>query len=479
MKYFFSILFSMLCFSGLYAQKGYDIQVNVKGFEEPEAYLAYYLGDNKYIKDTVENDNGSFSFTGEEPLDGGIYLVVFPPDNRYFELVIDKDQHFKVTTDTTDLVRNMKIKGSLENELFYADMLMLGENRMKAEELTAQLKEASEGEQGKIKEELNQINENVQSSRAELMDKHPEMLYTKVLKGMKDPVVPEELQDDKAAAFYYYRDNYFNDLDLTDDRLLRTPVMYNRVNTYVENLTVKHPDSINKSLDVIFDRTRSNPDVFQYFVIKYMSKYSPSVDENGKLKPRMMGSDGIMVHIIENVYMQGDAWWADSATVADYTKRALEISPTILGRTAPDFRAQEDNGKFTNLHSISAKYTILYFWSYDCGVCQKATPVLSEIYQEYKDKDVALFAVSINGDVEVWKEKIAKYNLGDGINVQDHARRSGFDALYDITATPRVFILDENKKIIAKQISVDQVRDVLNHEFGIEVEKEEEEQANE
>lgn len=473
MKYFFTSVCLIFSIVGLLAQEGHEINVKVKGFEESEAYLAYYYGEKQYIKDTVQSVNGSFQFTGEEPLAGGIYLVVLPPKNNYFELIVDKDQHFRVETDTADYIKNMKIKGSKENELFYSDMILLGDSRIRAEKLNAELQELGEGEEdrkAKIQAELKGINEKVQSSRTTLMNEHPEMLYSKVLKGMKDPVVPEELQADRAASFYYYRDNYFNDLDLTDDRLLRTPVMYNRVNTYIENLTVKHPDSINKSIDLIFDKTRANPDVFQYFVISFITKYSPSLDENGKLKPRMMGSDASMVHIIENVYMKGDAWWADSAKVAQFTQRALEISPTLLGRIAPDFRAQEDNGKWTNLHSVTAKYTLLYFWSYDCGVCQKATPVLSEIYKEYKDKDVALFAVSINGDVEVWKEKIEKYGLGEGINVQDHGRRSGFDAMYDITSTPRVFVLDENKKIIAKQITVDQIRDVLNHEFGIEEE---------
>lgn len=466
MKYFFTVVCFVASLSGLCAQEGYDISAKVQGFDASEAYLAYYFGEKQYIKDTVQSIQGEFRFRGEEALDGGIYLVVLPPSNTYFELIIDKDQHFSVETDTSDFVKHMKIKGSRENELFYGDMILLGDSRAKAGELNAKLKEFGEGEsteKSKLQEELTQIDTKVKSARKALMDNHPELLYSKVIKGMIDPVVPDELQSDKSAGFYYYRNNYFNSLDFGDDRLLRTPVMYNRVNFYLENLTVKQPDSIKKSIDYILAKSKAHDDVFQFFTVNLLNKYA---------KSKIMGMDAVYVHIVEQVYMQGEAWWADSAQVADLTERALAISPTILGRTAPDFRIEDSDGNWTHLHGVKAKYTILYFWSYDCGHCQKATPVLGATYEKYKDKDVAVFAVSINGDVEVWKEKFKEYGLEGAINVQDHARRSGFDAMYDIRSTPRVFILDEEKTIIAKQISVEQINEVLNHEFGIEEEVE-------
>jgi len=462
MKYLFTLVFFVASLSGLFAQEGFDIGVKVKGFDASEAYLAYYFGEKQYIKDTVQSSDGTFRFKGEEALDGGIYLVVLPPTNTYFELIIDKDQHFDVETDTSDFVKQMKIKGSSENELFYKDMMLLGNSRTQAGELQAKLKEMGEGEsaeKAELQKDLQQIDTNIKSARKSLMDNHPELLYTKVLKGMIDPVVPDELQSDKAAGFYYYRNNYFKSLDFGDDRLLRTPVMYNRVNFYLENLTVKQPDSIKKSIDYILAKSKANDDVFQFFTVNLLNKYA---------KSKIMGMDAVYVHIVEQVYMQGEAWWADSAQVAELTERALAISPTVLGRRAPDFRIEDSEGNWTHLHGVKAKYTILYFWSYDCGHCQKATPVLGATYEKYKDKDVAVFAVSINGDIEVWKEKFKEYGLGNAINVQDHGRRSGFDNMYDIRSTPRVFILDEEKTIIAKQISVEQISEVLNHELGIE-----------
>ncbi|MEO0469705.1 MAG: TlpA disulfide reductase family protein, partial [Bacteroidota bacterium] len=141
--------------------------------------------------------------------------------------------------------------------------------------------------------------------------------------------------------------------------------------------------------------------------------------------------------------------------------------------------ASGTDGKQTPIHSVPGEYVLLYFWDYNCGHCKKVTPRLAESFKQYKDKGVTLVTVSINGDVDVWKEKLKDYDLEGAINLQDHKRQSGFDRLYDIRSTPRLFILDKDRKILAKQISVETMEDLLNYELGIETEETEEEADSE
>jgi len=77
----------------LFSQKltGYEIKIQIDGFKEKEIYMAYHLGEKQYIKDTLRpQSDGSFLFKGDTPLESGIYLVVLPPDNNYFQLIIEK-----------------------------------------------------------------------------------------------------------------------------------------------------------------------------------------------------------------------------------------------------------------------------------------------------------------------------------------------------------------------------------------------------
>ncbi|MDX2248269.1 MAG: thioredoxin-like domain-containing protein [Bacteroidia bacterium] len=472
--------FTILCLASaqVFSQGGYKIEVTVSGFSGKEAYLAYYYGDKQYIKDTAAVQNGSFVFAGEEMLDGGIYLIVFPPKNNYFEVILDKDQKFKLVTDTLDYVQNMKVTGSDENDYFYRDIQFLGGKRIRANEINEKLKNAGlpAEEDKKLRDELSAIDGEVKAFRKKFMDEHPELFYVKVLASMQEPVIPESPKDengkalDSLFAYKYYRAHYFDHIDFTDDRMLRTPIFHNKIEQYMERLIPKHPDSINAALDRLIDRSRGNDDVFQYLVVNQLNKYAGS---------KIMGMDAVYVHLVEKYYMSGEAWWTDEETLKKMEERALALSPNLVGRPAPNFRVQDAAGNYRDLYGVEAEYTLLYFWDYDCGHCKKITPKLAEAYKRYKDHDVALFAVSINGDVEVWKKKIQEYGLSNAINVQDHYRQSGFDKMYDIRSTPRLFILDENKKIIAKQIAVSQMEEILSRELGLPVpEKTEEDEMS-
>ena len=464
---------TFLMISPAFAQTGTNITVTVEGFEGTEAYLAYYYADKQYISDTATAENGTFTFSNEEPFEGGIYLVVLPPANNYFEIIVDQDQDFSLKTDTTDLVANLEVTGSEDNELFYEDIRYLASKRKEMEALSGRLNETAEGspEREAIQAQISTLNEAVQSKRGSLVTDHPDMLYSKIISSMEEPVIPDEVNEQgQEAAFFYYRNAFIDAVDFQDSRLLRTPVMWNKVTTFLDKLTYQVPDSINKSADLMISRAKGNDEVFQYLVINILNKYAQS---------KIMGMDAVYVHLVEEYYMKGQAFWADEEQVNKMAERALAISPTIIGRKAPNFRVQDIGGNWQHLHGVPGKFTILYFWDYDCGHCKTVTPQLAEIYPDYIEHNVSLFALSINGDVEVWKEKVEEYGLTPGINVQDHQRQSGFDAMYDIRSTPRIFILDEEKNIIAKQISVDQVREILDHELGLETEETESETEEE
>src|SRR5690606_22121324 len=103
---------------GGFAQKGHKIEVQIKGLKDTTLILGYHYGNKKLVADTIlVDEKGKGIFQGDTALTPGMYLVL-TPDMRFFEIIIDKEQHFKVSTDTTDLFRNLKIEGSPDNTVF-------------------------------------------------------------------------------------------------------------------------------------------------------------------------------------------------------------------------------------------------------------------------------------------------------------------------------------------------------------------------
>lgn len=113
-----SIVSSAFAFAG--NTDGYNIKIKVKGLKEGSTcMLANYYGEKQYIKDSAKvNAKGQVIFQGKEKMPQGIYLFV-PANRKYFDFVMDEKQNFSLETDTTDYVKNMKVKGSDENKYFY------------------------------------------------------------------------------------------------------------------------------------------------------------------------------------------------------------------------------------------------------------------------------------------------------------------------------------------------------------------------
>ncbi|MBI5916214.1 MAG: DUF4369 domain-containing protein, partial [Bacteroidetes bacterium] len=215
----------------LFSQKtGYQIKVKIDGFQQKEAYLGYYFGDKQYLKDTayVETD-GWFYFEGNEKLDGGIYLVVLPPDNQFIQILVDENnQWFSLETKFSDLPGSIKITGSEDNEMFYDYLNFLTGKRPKAEEYRKQLEEVAgdEKKKAKVEEKIAALDNEVKSYQQNVIATHPKSMTALVIQAnlpLDVPTFEGEQKEKELKGFYWMRQHWFDHFDFTDPTLVRTP----------------------------------------------------------------------------------------------------------------------------------------------------------------------------------------------------------------------------------------------------------------
>ncbi|MCS6917055.1 MAG: DUF5106 domain-containing protein [Chitinophagales bacterium] len=455
----------MLAALSLQAQKtAYRIAVKIPGMSDTTCYLGRYYGDKQYVVDTARSDaTGLVVFEGKKMLEGGLYLFVFP-DRRYFEFILDRDRNITFETQWDDPITHMKVKNSPDNELFYAYLRQAISLQQQSARLQEQLQQAkSAADSAAIRDQLRDLERQIVTYRDNYINQHPQTFLAKVFLAMKDPVIPEPWpvlangRPDSTFPYRYYKAHYWDQVDLTDNRLLRTPVFAYRLKKYFDELVPKIPDSINVAADQLIARARSDSEMYRYLVWWITYTYETS---------KIMGMDAVFVHMTEKYYMNGSAWWVDSTTLAKMIDRARRIAPNLIGNTAPELALRDTSGRLQVLSKIPARYTILVFYDPDCGHCQQEVPKIKEAYQRWKDKGVAVFAVDIEVDTEKWKKFIRQHQL-DWINVSDPYHQSNFRQLYDVYSTPVIYILDEQKKIRAKRIAADQIDEVLQHLSGI------------
>jgi peroxiredoxin len=453
----------VLCFVlPLLSQKsnGYEIKIQINGFKQNEIYMAYHLGEKQYIKDTIKQQaDGSFLFKGDSPLESGIYLVVLPPDNNYFQLIIEmNDQYFSVTTDAADPSKNIQTKGSIENKLFYGYMNFLAEKRPQSEALNNRLKEEKDSlKMQELTDAIDKIDQEVEDFQFNFIQNNANTFTAAIIKAntpLKLPDFSGTEEEQQREAFYYNRDHYFDNLDLSDGRFLRTPFLFERINTYVSKLQVQVPDSLIKAIDLVLAKTKNASESYRYFAVHYLNEYANS---------KFVGMDAVYVHLAEKYYASGQAPWVDSTQLAKIVENAVSLKPILIGKTAPNIKMQLRDGSPVTLHDIKSPYIVLYFWRYDCGHCKESTPDLKAFYEEYKNKGVKIFAVCVKFNDEIgdcWKY-VDENQLDGWIHAVDPYLRSKFYSLYNVKTTPQIFILDKNKKIISKGIGAPQLKEVM------------------
>ncbi|HEY3390774.1 MAG TPA: TlpA disulfide reductase family protein [Prolixibacteraceae bacterium] len=117
----------------------------------------------------------------------------------------------------------------------------------------------------------------------------------------------------------------------------------------------------------------------------------------------------------------------------------------------PNIILPDADGRERSLWSLHGKYVLLHFWSAKDRASRIVNPVLSEIYNKYKNRGFEIFMVSVDNDRAAWMEAIANDNLSC-INVSD--LKGSFQAVtnYNIQELPFNYLLDKEGNIIARNL---------------------------
>lgn len=444
----------------LMGQDGHKIKVSLDGYEGKELYLAYHYGDKQYIEDTVfRTANGTFTFTRkDEKLDPGMYMIVIPPQNNSMELLIVEDeQHFSVSASVVDLVGTAKFEGKADdNRLLYQYLNFLNTQRTKAESLMTRKNESSD--QSKIIEiasEEKALDDLVRDYQSNLIKSNPESLTAAIIKANipLDYSGFEDAQDE--LRWLYTKRLWFDNIDLSDDRLLRTPILEQKVEYFIDKLHVQNPEDIISAIDKVLGVMDQKGENFKFFTIHFLNKYA---------KSKTVGMDAVYVHIVQTYYAKGLAPWTESSQLTKIIDNASRLAPLLIGKIAPDLPLQTRDGFKVNLHNLESEFTVLYFWRPDCEHCEKTAPVLQEFFEAYRDKGVKIAAIctKVQAETEKCWAYVDENNYNEWIHLADSDQKSNMTEIYDIRATPIIYVLDSDKKIISKRIGADQLKEVID-----------------
>jgi hypothetical protein len=218
---------------------------------------------------------------------------------------------------------------------------------------------------------------------------------------------------------------FWDGIEAFDGPTADNPVLAAQIDFYFDKLVAPLPDSITLEINRLMKRTSFNSDLRDFFLWHLLERYR---------NPEYMSQDQVFVWLYDQYFSQLDIKDLNQANLALIREKAERLRRLALFNIAPDIRLDDS----LNLYSIESKHTILFFFDHDCDLCHQERQDLDSIVAQ--NPGITVIAIDMN---------------------TDDARVDELFDLYNIETTPLIYVLDQDKRIIAKKIQARQIPLIL------------------
>ena len=455
---FFVVILNTFCVK---AQK-VNMSFQIDGYENDTLLIAYYYGNRTLVKDTLlvsSDKKGLFRWTQNTLVPQGVYLALMKPNNNYVQFLVNDHQNsLKLKFHANDL-SDVDVTGCKENKAFFDFLTYLGEKRIARDTLNARLERAINNNlpQEHLTDDLSRLDREVKLYQQNILKQFPGTVLELLISSNKEVDVPDYSGDEKSVQsqkYLYYKNHYFDHVNFLHPALIRTPTIHQKVDDYLNKLTVQIPDSLMITVDYILKLTQPNKDAFQYFLSETLNKFAQS---------NYVGHIDIAVHIIDNYYAKGLAPWEDEANIEKLKSDADNIRPTMLGKKMPDITTYQEDNTPVRLYDIKSDYVIVFLWDPDCATCKKFAPEIVNFQKKHSDERIKILTIC-NLPGEKYKNcwtAIKEKGMEALINTGDEYQR--YQSKVRNTKVPKLLILDKDKKIILKDFAADKLDEIFEN----------------
>ena len=446
-KYFFALI---LFATSIYSQQ---IKVNVKNINGNKAMLFSLSGERTTIVDSIYSSNpGEFVYQPKNILHNGIYRFLFDI-NKSIDFIYD-GKDISIITDANNVLDSLRVITSESNKLFYTFIRLNKAYKTKTELLQLILVRYPKDDeyysqtQKRLVELQNEYNEFVNAAS----QKEPNSFIAGYIHSAQLPVIDYEIQSQQQIDFL--KTHALDYVDFNNSLLIDSDIFTNKA---IEYLTYYRNPQLPKELlkkefikavDTLLNKSKVNQLVYQH-ITEYL------IDGFKKF-----GFDNVLDYIVDN-YVIKDNICLDEDVEGMIKKRIDQARYLKIGSVVPNIILQDTTGNKIELNKIDAEKTLIIFYASWCPHCKELMPKLKDLCNSYTSKPIDVMAISLDNERNDWINFIKTNNL-NWSNVSDLKGWDGKAATdYFIYATPTMFLVDKQLKIIAKPITIDDVKKIL------------------
>ena len=482
MKYYVFIFYLIYLHTIGYAQnenkfKNSRIEFKSEAFQNKMYYLAGYYGKYTVLLDSANASNvGSIIFKKGKKYTEGLYLLVDKEKKIVLEFMMDTIQQFSIEVDSVDLNKS-SVKNSKTNQDFFDFNFFLKNKFEELDNLNTNFSNLkTNADSLLLKNKMIAVQKEINSYKFKFIKEHPKNVISLLFK-LSQPIETYFEDIENPSTLYnsndslkYVKNNFFKEIDFSDPRLLRNPFLEKKIETYFNSLVVNSAEEITKEVFKILDKTGSKEnETFSYLSLYFMNTYS---------NPKIMGLDRVFINVYNKYFKNQEYSWLTISQKLSLNDTNRDLKDNLIGNLSPNLFMKTIQDKRIDLYEVKAPFTVLIFWDPSCGHCIKEIPKIKKMYDDlWKTKGIKVFAVNINVDLNIdWRKYIEKENLNEWINVYPSSEVVGnytkedvdFQTLFNVHQTPVLYLLDANKKFIAKKVGYEKYLDIIkNYEIKL------------
>lgn len=123
-----------------------------------------------------------------------------------------------------------------------------------------------------------------------------------------------------------------------------------------------------------------------------------------------------------------------------------------------------DGGYFTLSDIIKSKQLIvLDFWASWCVPCIKEIPVLTRLYEDYKDKGLEIVGISLDENESSWKKAIEKHNMPWIQIISNKGKAGNIAEMYGVYQIPRTVLINSKGEIVSDNLRGQKLTEKINN----------------
>lgn len=445
----------------LTAQETTKINFQITGFPAAYAHIGCYRDGNTFRLDSVPADeSGAFSFV-KSKLQPGLYFVA-ADGARLFDFVLPAaSDTFSITGDLGETAV-LKAANSPQNEAYFQferQRQSIEAKIIARQSMYDMVQKATNSDPKAVKpieEEIDGYYKSIDSMARAFIVRYPQYLYARMLKSVRPPDPPKSVTPTlkgKVNPVYrrFMRRHYWDHTDFKDESLLNNafwPVFFDN---YFDRFVTATPDSIVDAVDQIVKTMPKDGAFYRFAVLRFVQSFEMS---------DAPGADLIFVHMVDKYLKIKETPWLDFATLTRLEYKAGVLKPVLTGKIAPPLELSDEQNRPVRLDSISAKLTLLVFYSPLCNHCMTVMPDIYQTWLDARPFGVQAVAVAVDEQYRNWQQFVRQQNW-EWYDLADPTGKNDFEKQYLTNNLPVLYLLDKDKRILRKRIKPEALRDVL------------------